>query len=85
MRISSSSTSPEPAFNPVTINLTFESQRELDTFGSLFNFTAVADALREVGGLRPNAIAQEVVNLGGVISKKELYAIATSIRAHCSK
>lgn len=41
---------PPPAFKPVTVALTFETQAELDAVGRLFNTGAVETVLKEVGG-----------------------------------
>lgn len=52
-------------FSPVTLSITFETKDELDKFGTLFNVTAVAEALPEgVAAL----IYREVVAQGGDIS-----------------
>ena len=36
-------------FQPVTISMTFESQKELDAVGSLFNTSIIAGYLRSTG------------------------------------
>ena len=46
-----SSVSPvNPSFTPVSLTLTFQTQKELDCFASLLNTFVVVDALQEVGG-----------------------------------
>lgn len=41
---------PVPPFQPVSITLNFETQKELDAFGSLMNYTKVTDALATFAG-----------------------------------
>ena len=43
----------KPQFTPVTIEITFESQRELDVFGSLCNAGPVITAIKNEGGSMP--------------------------------
>jgi len=38
-------------FKPVTVSFTFETQRELDVFGSLFNYTPITDTLDKLIGI----------------------------------
>lgn len=38
-------TIPERPFQPVTISITFETQKELDDFGSLCNSAAITDTM----------------------------------------
>jgi len=45
---------PIPKFSPVSITLVFESQRELDIIGSIFNTSCVSDSIREMGGTVPD-------------------------------
>lgn len=37
------------SFEPVTIEITFESQEELDGWAHLFNYTPIADSFEEFG------------------------------------
>ena len=39
----------EPKFQPVAITITFESQKELDVYGSLFNTSRFNDVIRSCG------------------------------------
>ncbi len=41
---------PEPEFKPVSVTFTFDTQAELDAFGSLFNTSVVIRALCGVSG-----------------------------------
>lgn len=41
---------PPPAFTPVKLEITFETQAELDAFAALFNQTAVSDAWQRTSG-----------------------------------
>ena len=49
MRIEGNPTKPE--FKPVRVTFTFESQKELDVFGSLFNTSRLGDKIRELAGI----------------------------------
>jgi hypothetical protein len=40
-------TEPPAIFKPVSIQFTFETQQELDTFGALFNSSAIMDVVRD--------------------------------------
>ena len=44
------SNSKPVGFVPVSITLTFESQRELDAFGAIHNFTAISDSFAILSG-----------------------------------
>jgi hypothetical protein len=61
-------------FQPVTIQLTFENQQELDAFGTVFNFSPVGEAYSELSGDRKVdahfQIYEEVIKLGGDVSVK---------------
>lgn len=60
---------PPPAFTPVSILLTFESQQELNAFGALFNYCPVADTLDKAGCPGTfEQIAETLQLVGAVIS-----------------
>ncbi len=40
-------------FKPITISITFETQKELDAFGALTNASPILDALHEINGKLP--------------------------------
>ena len=44
---------PENNFTPVKIELTFESQRELDVMTSLFNTAPITKSIKDIGGSVP--------------------------------
>ena len=66
-------------FQPVTISMTFESQRELDAMGSLFNTCIIADYLSDIGGIK-NEIYQDFENAGANIENTE--KVKNSIKNH---
>jgi len=41
-------------FKPVTVEITFETQRELDLFASLCNSTYITDAIERMSGAMPD-------------------------------
>ena len=43
-------TAPPKGFKPVTLTLTFETQEELDAYGTMMNFCPIGDGLRAMGG-----------------------------------
>jgi len=51
----------KPVFRPVTIQLTFDTQEELDAFGSFFNHAVIdracAEVLQSVGSKAPSFYA----------------------------
>ena len=59
----------KPEFRPRSITITFESQDELDLFGSTFNNCKVATFLRDRGFNDPRKIYKEIKSLGGDIHK----------------
>lgn len=65
-------------FKPVAIVLTFETQKELDMIGSLFNFTAVIETLEKLGCSRVSAGVFE--DAGANISNAGL--ICKTMREH---
>lgn len=61
----------EPAlFQPRSVTIVFESQKELDAFGKLFNTAAVASVMREEAGLDEfdTPLYRIIEDLGGVVS-----------------
>lgn len=48
MKADFTTTTPEPAFHPVTISITCESQTELDALGTLFNLYPLNAAIQTV-------------------------------------
>lgn len=57
----------KPQFTPITIEITFESQRELDVFGSLCNISQVITAVQDEGGSLPTYHFMR--NIGADINK----------------
>jgi len=45
----------ETGFQPITIELTFETQAELDIIGTMFNVHSIASTIEEMGGSVPDA------------------------------
>ena len=66
-------------FQPVTISMTFESQKELDAMGALFNTCIITDYLRDVGGIK-NEIYQDFDAAGADINNTE--KVKDSIENH---
>lgn len=56
-------------FKPVTLEITFETQAELDTFGALFNYSPVTDAFEKLTGVDTAPIRRKVESLGGHCSR----------------
>ena len=59
----------QKAFTPVTMTFTFESQKELDAFGSVFNLSPIANAFENAGGVSGSDIYRKVIEAGGDVSK----------------
>lgn len=56
----------EVGFTPVNVTIKFETQEELDAFGSLFNVTAVVRPLERVAPtFKQHLIRNAVENVGG--------------------
>lgn len=69
MKIKTSQDQP-PKFNPVDLTIIFESQAELDAFGSLFNTSRIACILERIlPGYRSDLIYRQLQCLGADISK----------------
>lgn len=66
-------------FQPVTISMTFESQKELDAMGSLFNACIINDYLSEIGGIK-NEIYRVFESAGANIDNTE--KVIDSIKNH---
>jgi hypothetical protein len=49
MKATATKTHNVPAFEPITVSITFETQRELDIFGALFSYTPICDLFRTPG------------------------------------
>ena len=52
-RIKVSAVEAEKPFNPITLQLTFESKESLDRFGSMCNHAYLADAVPEIREIWP--------------------------------
>ena len=59
----------QKAFAPVNITFTFESQEELDAFGSVFNLSPIANAFAHAGGVSGSVIYKRIIEAGGDVSK----------------
>jgi hypothetical protein len=70
-------TEPEDHFRPRSITFTFESQKELDAFGAVFNFRPVNDFLEECG-VNPqfNRLYEKFSMLGAALNTDRLTVIA---------
>jgi hypothetical protein len=67
-------------FAPVRLTITFETQKELDAFGTLMNCTVIADTLEKMGGIKHASgvgLNYAVESLGGEVSKdiSEAYSL----------
>lgn len=71
-----------PAFAARQLTITFETQDELDAFGTLFNHVGVAKALREVG-FDSEAMYRAAQSIGGNIYNRNL--LWEGLRRHYSK
>ena len=65
MKIKKHTLTPK-TFQPVSIEIEFESQRELDAFGRMFNTSFIAQKLRDKG-LESSAIYKVAQEAGGNI------------------
>jgi hypothetical protein len=63
----------EPSFPPVTVSITFESQKELDAFGSLMNCGIVDAAFSSTFGFNMN-LYDVFRRAGADINKQTLLA-----------
>ena len=59
-------TAPQQGFTPRSIIITFETQKELDAFGSLFNVGSVATTMRGLG-IDSSDIYDKIQYIGGDI------------------
>lgn len=61
-------TVPPPPFEPVRLEIIFESRQELDTFAALFNYTPVCDLFRApinpLNGAFSSVIRFELIDKG---------------------
>jgi hypothetical protein len=69
----------KPQFTPITIEITFESQRELDVFGSLCNTDMVVYAVQDEGGSIPTYNFMQ--NIGADIDSR-VDSLAKSLRKY---
>jgi hypothetical protein len=72
---------PQTTFKPVAIALTFETQDELDAFGSLFNYSPVCETLMKLtkGRIDDEAIRVTVTKAGGDVTRLHA-AFVTAMR-----
>jgi len=72
---------PPPAFSPLKLEITFESQQELDAFASLLNQSPV-DAALAAAGFRDAylSLAKPLRNFGACISERAYDRINESLR-----
>jgi len=62
---------PDAKFQPVTMTLTFESQKELDAFSGMFNCAPILDALESMGGSFPSY--KSFKEVGGDTSRADTF------------
>lgn len=58
---------PKPTFQPVSLTIRFETQAELDAFGTLCNTSPILEAMRQMGGGLPSYGTME--DLGANVSR----------------
>lgn len=63
---------PKPDFQPVSIKLTFNTQKELDVFGSMCNCAPLRTAICALGGVLPD---YEVLKDAGADIKNSSYVL----------
>lgn len=68
-------------FKPVALEIIFETEKELNTFGALFNFTPVSDTV-DAAGIDSNAIRRAVEKIGGNCSGQEWLTVKDSIKGN---
>jgi hypothetical protein len=60
-------TEPKPAFKPVTIEITFETKKQLDAFGTMCNYSPVCDAIESLCGDDFNSLRNALEAAGAKI------------------
>jgi hypothetical protein len=74
---------PPPAFTPVSVTFTFDTQEELNSMGTLFNFAPFTDALRKLSGSSVDAYYISFQQVGGKIAPVSVWR--DEINKMCSK
>jgi len=80
MKAEQVTTERRPAFKPVEIKFTFETQDELDAMGSLFNHTAVLRAIKNPAGDFDPPYLYDVFSKAGADIFKYLPAICAELK-----
>lgn len=75
-------TEPAPVFIPKRIEITFDTQKELDAFTALMNYTPVTDALEQVGGFDTICICDVCETIGGHPSGPHHQEIDQIVKKH---
>lgn len=57
--------------DPYSITIEFDNKRQLDTFGSLFNYSPIAEFICDFGGINSETIYKAVKQAGGDIHLTE--------------
>ena len=76
------STNTAKSFEPKTIEITFESQSELDVFGTLFNSGQVADALGDMAGDSFSDLWEVIEEAGGEVSGEDVERMNDLLRRY---
>lgn len=72
----------DPVFQPKTIEITFESQKELNAFGAIMNYPLFTDALEKAGGIDTACIRSVIEDAGGRVSGEPHQQIVSIVEKH---